>query len=220
MQADLPSGDGVGGLAAAGARSDTAGPAASGATGASDVADWFGAAMQKRLAAFARRFVGVDDADDIAQETLLRAGAGLAALRAADRAEAWLFRICRHTAIDHVRARRVRRRFWSPLPDDAAVTVRIEPAAAPSASAARDAILDELIAGLRRLPAHHRLLMTLRYVKGYSGETICRMTGLSEPALRVRLFRARWELVSSRPGGGASARGRRAGGSPLVPEPP
>jgi len=48
---------------------------------------------------------------------------------------------------------------------------------------------------LRDLPAHSRLLMSLYYEKGLSQPTICRMTGLSASALRVRLFRARGALV-------------------------
>jgi RNA polymerase sigma-70 factor (ECF subfamily) len=175
--------DGVGGLEAPGG----------------EVESWFGAPMQRRLASFARRFVGADDAEDVAQEALIRAALGFEALRRAERAEAWLFRICRHTAIDHVRARRVRRRVWSPMPDDAGERVHAMPAsaAAPAALAAGEL----WPAALGRLPAHHRLLMSLHYVKGYSQETICRMTGLSESALRVRLFRARWALLSRAEGG-------------------
>jgi DNA-directed RNA polymerase specialized sigma24 family protein len=38
--------------------------------------------------------------------------------------------------------------------------------------------------------------MSLYYEKGFSQTTICRMTGLSASALRVRLFRARGSLVA------------------------
>ncbi|MHC4845030.1 MAG: sigma factor-like helix-turn-helix DNA-binding protein, partial [Planctomycetota bacterium] len=36
----------------------------------------------------------------------------------------------------------------------------------------------------------------LYYERGYSQATICRMTGLSASALRVRLFRARGALAA------------------------
>jgi len=63
----------------------------------------------------------VDDAteaEDIAQEVLLRAGLDPAGLLAAERADAWLLRVCRHVAIDYVRARRVRQAVWGPMPDE------------------------------------------------------------------------------------------------------
>jgi RNA polymerase sigma-70 factor (ECF subfamily) len=154
---------------------------------------WHGKAMRDRLAAFARRFVGdAWEAEDIAQETLVRAGRSLDALRRGDRAEAWLFRICRHAAIDHVRSRRVRRGVWAPMPadgEDWAMPAAPDAEAVPSGPIARPV-------DLRTLPAHHRLLMSLYYEQGWSQATICRMTGLSPSALRVRLFRARGALAA------------------------
>jgi RNA polymerase sigma-70 factor (ECF subfamily) len=152
---------------------------------------WHGKAMRDRLAAFARRFVGdAWEAEDIAQETLVRAGRSLDALRRDDRAEAWLFRICRHAAIDHVRSRRVRRGVWAPMPVDG------EEWAVPAAPTADAAAPVGRAVDLRLLPAHHRLLMSLYYERGYSQATICRMTGLSASALRVRVFRARGALAA------------------------
>ena len=155
------------------------------------------AALQRRLTAFARRFVGDrDEAEDVAQEALFRAARGWGRLRSAERAEAWVFRICRHAAIDHVRARRVRQGVWAPLPADAhdwageSRSVRSSAGAVPGRSvgvATRGAA--------RHLPAHHRLLLTLHYGCGYSQPLLCRMTGLSASALRVRLFRARGLLA-------------------------
>lgn len=190
-----------------------------GSAPALDASHWYGAAMRQRLAAFARRFVGdAWEAEDIAQETLVRAGRGLGALRRSDRAEAWLFRICRHAAIDHVRSRRVRRGVWASMPLDG------EEWAVPAAPESDDGIgawpgrrddaslhaADGSASGhgcvaplvdLRALPAHHRLLMSLYYERGFSQSKICRMTGLSASALRVRLFRARGVLAA---GGTAS----------------
>jgi len=157
-------------------------------------AHWHDKAMRDRLAAFARRFVGdAWEAEDIAQETLVRAGRSVNGLRRGDRAEAWLFRICRHAAIDHVRSRRVRRGVWAPMPLDGegwAVP------AAPDADTESSAPVGPPV-NLRALPAHHRLLMSLYYEQGWSQATICRMTGLSPSALRVRLFRARGALAAS-----------------------
>ena len=151
---------------------------------------WQDPELRRRLVAFARRFVrDAGEAEDIAQETLFRAASGRARLRSAERAEAWLFRICRHAAIDHVRSRRVRRAVWS------AMTSEIEGWATPTDAEPQDPrvpIRPDLFA----LPAHHRLLIVLYYERGLSQATISRMTGLSPSALRVRLFRARGVLAN------------------------
>ncbi|HEX5009537.1 MAG TPA: sigma-70 family RNA polymerase sigma factor [Planctomycetota bacterium] len=166
---------------------------------------FLGPAMRRRLEAFARRFVEDEtEAEDIAQEVLLRAGLDPSGLLAAERADSWLLRVCRHVAIDHVRARRVRQAVWAPMPDESDCLIegrhatgrvsadwrrfKLRRRAPPEARGAR--------VSLRDLPAQSRLLMSLYYEKGYSQPTICRMTGLSASALRVRLFRARGSLVA------------------------
>ena len=151
--------------------------------------EWLGPAMSQRLATFARRFVrDPGEAEDIAQEALMRAKENLRSLRSADRAEAWLFRICRHAAIDHARARRVRRAVWAPMPADGGPPPVLEPAERPAHPVRLD---------LRALPSHQRLLVSLHYERGLSHPTLCRMTGLLPSALRVRLFRARGALSAA-----------------------
>jgi RNA polymerase sigma-70 factor (ECF subfamily) len=164
-------------------------------------APWCEPVMHRRLVAFARRFVGDrGEAEDVAQETLMRAGTGRMRLRTEDRAEAWLFRVCRHAAIDHVRARHVRRAVWGQLPEPAMETV---PAASGS-DRPRPADLE-----LADVTAPHRLLLGLHYQRGLSQPVLCRMTGLSPSALRVRLYRARRALAG---GAGPSVKATSAGG--------
>jgi RNA polymerase sigma factor (sigma-70 family) len=168
-----------------------------------------GPAMRRRLEAFARRFVDdATDAEDIAQEVLARVSLDPLGLLAAERADSWLLRMCRHVAIDYVRSRRVRQAVWGPMPDDSEGLgeerratgrlaaegwrrFKLRRRAPPEASAARWRV------SLRDLPAPSRLLMSLYYEKGLSQPTICRMTGLSPSALRVRLYRARGTLVET-----------------------
>jgi RNA polymerase sigma-70 factor (ECF subfamily) len=163
---------------------------------------WSDPSTRRRLEAFARRFVGdASEAEDIAQEALIRAGARLGSLRRAEAAEAWLFRICRHAAIDHVRMRAVRRGVWAAMPEHGEDQVADEGDPAErlghDASDALDAPSSTHGAALlHALPAHHRLLMSLYYEHGLSQATICRMTNLSPSALRVRLFRARGALLA------------------------
>jgi RNA polymerase sigma-70 factor (ECF subfamily) len=175
---------------------------------AADDAQWAGWAtetMRRRLVAFASRYIGdAWEAEDVVQETLLRARESLPGLRERDRGEAWLFRICRHAAIDHVRSRHVRRGVWMPLGPEhragqAGVPVgRASGAGVPRRGAPETAAEDRLPeVPLRALPAHQRVLVSLHYERGVSQARLCRMTGLSPSALRVRLFRARNALLAA-----------------------
>lgn len=150
-----------------------------------------------RLIGFARRFLGeLQEAEDVVQETLVRAGVALPRLRSRDRLEAWLFRICRHAAIDRVRARRVRKDIWGSLPEE------LEPSAAPEPEPPRQ-LPAEL---LDRLPPHQRLLLHLHHDRGLSQARLCALSGLSAPALRVRLYRARQRLRGAIKLGGCLSR--------------
>jgi RNA polymerase sigma-70 factor (ECF subfamily) len=162
--------------------------------------------MRRRLVAFATRYVGdAWEAEDVVQETLLRARDSLPGLRSRERGEAWLFRICRHAAIDHVRSRHVRRSVWRQFPDPeprAAETTRstsgvrqAEGDPSEGLDTGSGACLDAL--PMRSLPAHQRVLVSLHYEHGVSQPMLCRMTGLSPSALRVRLFRARLTLLAA-----------------------
>jgi len=146
-----------------------------------------GPELNQRLVSFAQRFVGDHhQAEDVAQETLVRARRGWSRRRDPSRTEAWLFRICRHTAIDLVRWQRVRRGVWTQMPDEGLRLARApEPVVAPW-----------LPRGvLRALPATQRLLLEMHYGLGLRQPSICRFTGLTAAALRVRLHRARGTLV-------------------------
>jgi RNA polymerase sigma-70 factor (ECF subfamily) len=148
--------------------------------------------LRERLVAFARRHVGEGDAEDLAQETLVRVGRNMGRLRSEARADAWMFRICRHAAIDHLRSRKVRRGLWVDLPVDVA-----DWAVAPDAPLAPRTTAPERppLPDLEDLPAHQGLLLSLHHVRGLSQARLCQLTGLTAPALRVRLFRARRVLA-------------------------
>jgi len=197
--------DGVGGLEASASRRGRPVPCApAGATArAGHIAEDLALELRQRLVAFARSLVDdPNEAEDIAQEVLLRAGCVPDELLRSGRPDAWLLRVCRHVAIDHLRSRRTRAGVWGPMPDDAeawALHERHRPAArqVPPRSRARRRPrrpARPLVLSLRDLPPAARLLMSLHYERGLTQPTLCRLTGLSTAALRVRLFRARGTL--------------------------
>ncbi len=127
-------------------------------------------------AATARRLLGDrDEADDIVQEAVLSAFAGLAGLREPGRFGAWLTAIARNLALMRLRSRR-----------------RVVPLGElPEPPAAPDDSLPDVLAGL---PVAQRDAVLLRYVDGLSCDEIAERLSISAGAVRVRLHRARARL--------------------------
>jgi RNA polymerase sigma-70 factor, ECF subfamily len=115
-------------------------------------------------------------AEDIAQESFL------AAIRALDRFDRgrpfgpWLHRITVNRAIDHARARALRR--------ESALAPAAEPAAPDP-----DAISDQILAALAGLTPEHRAVVVLRYVLEYTPGEIAEMLRLPRGTVNSRLRR-------------------------------
>lgn len=145
------------------------------------------------LVRLARSILGdAFDAEDAAQEALLRAYAARATRDPARSAMGWLRTITSNVARDVLR-RRKRLRF---VPLDAA---RLEPAApdatADEARAARDArLLDALRAALAALPDAERAAFRLFYDEGKTVAAIARTLQAPEGTVKSWLHRARERL--------------------------
>jgi RNA polymerase sigma-70 factor (ECF subfamily) len=127
----------------------------------------------------------IDDraaAEDLCQETFLKALRGWAGHDPAASPVAWLYRIATNTAYDHLRRRR--RANLAPL--FVAETI-------PSTQGA-PAQLNEyepLYSALARLPPHYRIPLLLHACEGQSLREIADALGCSYGAVKMRLLRAR-----------------------------
>jgi RNA polymerase sigma-70 factor (ECF subfamily) len=149
----------------------------------------YAALMSRYRDAFGRYAVHMlgnrEDAQEAIQDSFVRAYRALATCREPDRFGAWLFRIVVN------RCRTVRRRllrhgrFNGDLPDDV-----------PSNGARPDAFewRDEIARALARLRPHYREAFLLRYVEELDYGEMARLTGVKEPALRMRVKRASDQL--------------------------
>lgn len=131
-----------------------------------------------------------DDANDLAQEALLRVRKGLESYQPGSM-EAWLSRIVTNVFLDEVRRRR--RRPAEALPED---PDRILP---PSAAAdeATDRLSDEVKAALRALPEDFRAAVVLADVVGLSYEEIGEALDVPVGTVRSRIHRGRRQLRSA-----------------------
>jgi RNA polymerase sigma-70 factor (ECF subfamily) len=123
------------------------------------------------------------EAEDIAQDALLRAWRRRSTLREADRRNQWLATIVRNEAFrQHARVR----------PDPTAMIETYE--GVEDAQVVATVERADLHAALKRLNAKDRQLLELRYGEDLTQAAIARRLGIPEGTVKVRLHRARDKL--------------------------
>ncbi len=116
------------------------------------------------------------DAEDIMQAVFLKSIDNLSSLREPARVRAWLMQVARRMCVDFHRQRKP----TEPL--------AAEPPTPPSPNEAPCQRLHEAI---QRLPQNYREAIVLYYLDGRKCSSIAASLGITEPAVRQRLVRAR-----------------------------
>jgi RNA polymerase sigma-70 factor (ECF subfamily) len=122
-------------------------------------------------------------AEDLVQETLLRAWKCREQLQDTEAAKGWLLTILR---------RENARRFERIRPQEADVAVDQIGAPRQAYDTSTEAFL--LRRALNRLPLEYREPLLMQVIYGYSQQEIAERLGLSSPGVGTRLFRARQKL--------------------------
>lgn len=135
------------------------------------------------------RIVGnVDDAQDLAQETFIKALQRQDQIKDLDKAAHWLSRIASNTAIDFLR--RHGRVNFSDL-DDILEPLRSEPECSPESLLLRAEQAEYLEDGLRLLSLRERSALLLRDVEGLPAEEVARQLQCSKATVRSHIANAR-----------------------------
>lgn len=133
--------------------------------------------------------LSADDAEDVTQETFLRAWRGVANFKGDAQFSTWLVRIAVNEANRHLKRNASATRISSldadgvPDPPD----LRAEPYLR-LVETRRNAAL---ASSIRALPIKYRIPLVLRDVEGLTTAEAARVSGLSETAFKSRLHRAR-----------------------------
>jgi len=152
----------------------------------------------------------VDEAEDLVQETYLRAWRSYGTFEGRSSLRTWLYRIATNACLSALeqRGRRVLPSgLGGPADDPDAPPGPAEPEVAwlgpvPDAVvtdpatvvAARDSVRLALVAALQYLPARQRAVLLLREVLGFSAGEVAAMLGVSTAAVKSALQRARARL--------------------------
>jgi len=151
---------------------------------------------EARLYRFARRLCRHrEDAEDVLQESLLAAARGLSGFRGASSIGTWLYTIARSFCI-----KKRRRSVFAPaevsLDTQASLAARglADPARRPDEALEASRLEAALQGAIAALDRPYREVLLLRDVEGLSAAEVAEVTGLSVPAVKTRLHRARARL--------------------------
>ena len=148
-------------------------------------------AHQHRVFGVALRMLGnAAEAEEIAQETFLRAHRAVATFRGEAKVSTWLYGIASRLCLNRLGAgeRRLTRggdRELDRLP---------EPAADPAADLERSEVEQALHRAIAELPDDRRIVVVLRDLEGLSYDEIATALDLELGTVRSRLHRARMDL--------------------------
>lgn len=134
-------------------------------------------------------------AEDLAQETFVKAFRSLAAFDTTRRLSSWLFRIAHNTAIDAMRRNRPAQAALDPGAP-ASLDAAPEPAIPPEPDPIeRRELGNALEAALAELRPAERAAIVMRYENGLSFDEIGTVLGVPEVTARSHVHRARKELA-------------------------
>jgi RNA polymerase sigma-70 factor (ECF subfamily) len=141
-----------------------------------------------------------EDANDLAQETFIRAYKNLHRFKGDSSFYTWLYRIAVNTTINFLNSHRRRAKNNLSL-DDVDARIQDDPdfiertsGEGPDREVAANELMQQLNVALQKLSPDHRLVVTLYDIQGLSHAEIARITNSSEGTVRSRLYYARLQL--------------------------
>jgi RNA polymerase sigma-70 factor (ECF subfamily) len=148
---------------------------------------------QKEIINFHLRFVGNRfDAEDLAQETFIKAYKKLNTLKSPEKTRSWLYSIARNTVIDFFRKNKDREvgrdgAFLENIAQTAEVNF-LDYATEREVSKELERFIDKLV-------KEDRAIIRLLYYEGFTYKEIVKLLNINENTLKSRLHRARKVLL-------------------------
>jgi RNA polymerase sigma-70 factor (ECF subfamily) len=142
-----------------------------------------------------------EDAEDVLQDTLMRAYVALDSFEGRSKLYSWLTRIAINSALMNLRKRRVRCEvLFDHQPDDRSEAIVFEVKDScpnPEELCVLHQCHHRTLLAIRRLRPHLRVPIRLQTMRGWSIREISRALNISEAAVKSRLYRARQQLSNS-----------------------
>jgi RNA polymerase sigma-70 factor, ECF subfamily len=136
------------------------------------------------------------DAEDLVQETLLRAFAAWGRFQQGTNCRAWLYRILTNSFINEYR-RMSKEQRWRSKEEPVICPDRRKRAADPENAMLHNMLADEVLAALLELPAEFRVVVLMADIKGHSYKEIANLLNCPIGTVMSRLYRGRRQLEQS-----------------------
>jgi len=133
-----------------------------------------------------------EEAEEIAQDSFLKAYRSLGSFKMQSSFATWFYRIVYNTAISHVRIKKKGILSLEDFPADANDFIGTSSSEEEAEREYRSALLNF---ALQKIKEEERGLITLFYYEEMSSDEITEITGISKSNLKVKLFRARQKML-------------------------
>ncbi len=153
-----------------------------------------------RVKRYLVRLVGMDEAEDLAQEVFLRISRSLDSFRGESSIATWVYRIATNAAMDKVRSPAYRARLSSaPIEESSAADDIVAAAVEDRGTSAEDDAIRSEMSGcvqdlMTQLPENYRTVLVLSETEGLKNSEIAEVLGVSLETVKIRLHRARGRL--------------------------
>jgi RNA polymerase sigma factor (sigma-70 family) len=132
-----------------------------------------------------------EEAEEIAQDSFLKAYRALGSFKKESSFSTWLYRIVYNTAISYVRLKKREVLSLEDFPADATDFIGTGASEEEAETEYRRSLLNF---AFQKISEEDRSLITLHYYEEMSTEEISDVTGISKSNIKVRLFRARQKM--------------------------
>jgi RNA polymerase sigma factor (sigma-70 family) len=132
-----------------------------------------------------------EDAEEIAQDSFMKAYRSLSKFRMESSFSTWLYRIVYNTAISHVRSRKDTMLSIEEFPADATDFLSNNFSEEEADAEYRSALVNF---ALKKINSDERALITLYYYEELSMDDLSEITGISKSNVKVKLYRARQKM--------------------------
>jgi RNA polymerase sigma-70 factor (ECF subfamily) len=156
-------------------------------------------AFQPKILRYLTRLVGDADAEDLAQEVLIKVNEALPDFQGKSQLSTWIYRIATNAALDRLRSPSYKRALQNcsasteaELQDQDALTGEKTPLVEPQIFRKE---MSECVQGfIQKLPENYRVVLVLSEFEGLKDNEIAETLGITPGAVKIRLHRAKERL--------------------------
>jgi RNA polymerase sigma-70 factor (ECF subfamily) len=152
-----------------------------------------------------RMLGSIQDAEDLAQETLLRAWRALDRFEPHVQFQTWLYRIATNACLDELRRRPRRPELIDPFPDRPVADAEAGVYDPEARYAIREGMELALVRAIQQLPGRQRPVLIFRDVLGWSAPEVAELLESSVASVNSALQRARATIEEHLPAAGPAA---------------